>query len=59
MAAPIKQHRPKTRAPHGCPEFTERVAAYVTAKQKRAFRKLGGSAWLRKLIDQAVADARR
>lgn len=49
-----RQHRTGTRAPHGCPEFTERVAAYVTAKQKRAFRKLGGSAWLRGLIDNAT-----
>lgn len=50
-----RQNRPKTRAPHGCPEFTERLAAYVTAKQKRKFVKLGGSAWLRDLIDNAPA----
>jgi hypothetical protein len=47
------QHRMAHRAPHGAPEFTERVAAYVTARQKRKFRQRGGSDWLRKLIDAA------
>jgi hypothetical protein len=47
------QHRPETRAAHGCPEFTERAAAYVTPKQKRKFMRNGGSQWLRKLIDSA------
>ena len=47
------QNRLPTRAPHGCPEFTERVAAYVTERQKRKFMKMGGSQWLRKLIDAA------
>ncbi len=46
-----RQHRPATRAPHGCPEFTDRVAAYVTPAQKRKFRRNGGSQWLRQIID--------
>lgn len=49
------QHRPDSRAPHGCPEFTERVAAYVTPKQKRKFMRNGGSQRLRRLIDSAPA----
>ena len=49
-----KQHRPPTRAPHGSPEFTEKLATWVTKEQKRAFRRNGGSAWLRTLIDEAV-----
>lgn len=48
------QHRPPTRAPHGSPEFTEKLAAWVTPKQKRAFLRKGGSAWLRRLIDEAL-----
>jgi len=48
-----KQHRPTTRAPHGCPEFTERIALYCTPAQKKAFKKLGGSAWVRALINKA------
>ena len=43
----------KTRAPHGSPEFTERIAFYCTSKQKKKFRKNGGSAWARHLIDGA------
>jgi hypothetical protein len=54
MPVKQRQHRPGTRAPHGCPQFTERVAAYVTPKQKRAFTKLGGSGWLRSLIDREL-----
>jgi hypothetical protein len=48
-----KQHRPPTRAPHGSPEYTERIALYCTPKQKRKFRKNGGSAWVRELLDRA------
>lgn len=48
-----RQHRPATRAPHGAPEFTERIAIYCTPKQKRKFEKGGGSAWLRDAIDKA------
>lgn len=53
---PIKQrqHRLSTRAPHGAPEFTERIAIYCTAKQKAKFEKRGGSAWLRKIIAEAA-----
>ena len=49
------QHRPKTRAPNGAPDYPERIAIYGTPKQKRAFRKLGGSGWLREVIDRALA----
>lgn len=45
------QSRPKTRAPHGSPEFVERIAIYCTAKQKRKFEKHGGSQWLRRVVD--------
>lgn len=48
-----RQHRPKTRAPHGSPFFSERVAAWITPAQKRKFTKNGGSQWLRKIIDAA------
>jgi hypothetical protein len=47
-----KQQRTGTRAPHGAPEFTERIAFYCTAAQKRKFMKCGrGSKWVRELID--------
>lgn len=49
----MKQHRPATRAPHGSPKYTERIAASVTSSQKRKFHRRGGSGWLRKLIDSA------
>lgn len=49
-----KQHRPSTRAPHGTPAYTAKLAAWVTRQQKRAFLRNGGSAWLRKLIDEAT-----
>jgi len=49
-----RQHRMATRAPHGAPEFTERVAIYCTAKQKRKFKQRGGSAWLRKIMTEAA-----
>lgn len=39
-----KQHRPATRAPHGCPEFTELIAIYCTPRQKKEFARRGGSA---------------
>jgi len=45
------QHRPATRAPHGNPEFTERIAIYCTAKQKKKFVQRGGSMWLRRVLD--------
>lgn len=48
-----RQHRPSTRAPHGAPEYTERLAACVTARQKRKFMRNGGSQWLRELLDKA------
>lgn len=48
-----RQHRPATRAPHGAPEFTERIAAYVTPTQKRKFKRNGGSQYLRDLLDKA------
>lgn len=54
MARKQLQHRPPTRAPHGAPQYTERVAAFVTAKQKRAFERRGGSTWLRDLIDREL-----
>lgn len=49
-----KQHRPDTRAPHGAPEFTERIALYCTPRQKKAFKKLGGSGWLRGVIEKEL-----
>lgn len=49
------QQRPATRAPHGAPEFSERIAFYYTAKQKKVFMKRGhGYAWMRKLIDEEL-----
>jgi hypothetical protein len=51
----MKQHQNRTgvRAPHGSPEFTERIAFYCTAAQKKKFMKNGSSAWARQLIAQA------
>jgi|GEM_PF-5561783 len=49
------QHRPATRAPHGAPEFIERIALYCTKRHKRAFRARGGSEWVRRLIDADLA----
>ena len=46
-----KQRRLKTRAPHGSPIYSKRIAAWVTPAQRRAFEREGGSAWLRTLID--------
>lgn len=57
MVSRQRQNRPTRRAPHGAPEFTERIAAYVTSRQKRAFVRKGGSAWLRDLIDRAIREA--
>jgi len=48
-----QQHRTGTRAPHGAPEFTERIAIYCTAAQKKKFKRSGGSHWLRQVIDAA------
>lgn len=28
MRSQVKTNRPKTRAPHGAPEYTERIAAF-------------------------------
>lgn len=50
MSAKQKQHRPKHRAPHGSPIYTERIGAWVTVKQKRWVRRNGGSGYLRDLI---------
>lgn len=47
----MKQHRPKTRARHGSPQFSKRIAAWVTPAQRRAFERGGGSEWLRKVLD--------
>jgi len=44
----------KKRAPHGAPEFTERMAMYCTAAQKRKFDTHGGSAWLRRVLDKTT-----
>lgn len=48
-----QQSRPKTRAPHGTPEFTERIAFYCTADQKKKFKKSGGSQYMRKILTEA------
>lgn len=48
-----RQHRPATRAPHGAPHFTDRIAIYCTTAQKRKFERRGGSQWLRKIIQEA------
>lgn len=49
-----KQHRPKHRAPHGSPLYTQRVGAWVTKRQHAWVRKNGGSALLRQLIAEAM-----
>ncbi|WOB06506.1 hypothetical protein [Piscinibacter gummiphilus] len=55
----MKQHRPATRAPHGSPQYPERIAAHVTKKQRRAFERMGGSGWLRGLIDRELKKGRK
>lgn len=48
----MKQQRLKTRAPHGSPHFTEKVAGWVTIAQRRKLKRHGGiSIGLRKAID--------
>jgi hypothetical protein len=49
------QHRPKTRAPHGSRQFPARLGAWVTPRQYQAFRRNGGSEWLRRLLDDALS----
>lgn len=49
-----KQHRPKTRAPHGSPTYTARVGAWVTKRQHAWVRRHGGSALIRQLIAEAM-----
>jgi hypothetical protein len=44
------QHRPKTRAPHGSPDFPARTGAWITEEQKKWITKQGGSAYLRELV---------
>jgi hypothetical protein len=46
-----KQHRSGHRAPHGSPEFTDRIAIYCTAQQKKKFMERGSSMWLRRVVD--------
>lgn len=48
------QHRPKTRAPHGSPFFPARIGAWVTEEQHKFVMKNGGSAYLRKLLDDTM-----
>ena len=48
-----QQHRTGRHAPHGAPEYTERIAFYCTAKQKAKFKKRGGSDWMRRLVESA------
>jgi hypothetical protein len=45
------QHRPKTRAPHGSPKYTERTGSWVSEEQIKWVKSHGGSAYIRELID--------
>lgn len=54
----LKQRRPCSRAPHGAPESNEKLAAWGMCKQKRAFQRNGGSAWLQKILDAAISAQR-
>ena len=47
------QNRPGHRAPHGAPDYSGRVGAWVTEAQRKKFLRNGGSAWLRGLINSA------
>ncbi len=49
-----KQLRMKTRAPHGEPQFTERISFYCTEKQKKKFLKMGRSVWMRRVLDNTT-----
>ena len=50
-----RQTRLAHRAPHGAPEFTERIAIYATPAKKKAMKRRGyGSQWVRKAIDHAI-----
>lgn len=48
-----RQNRPPTRAPHGSPIYVERIAICCTPAQKKKFMRLGGSGWLREIINKA------
>ena len=53
------QHRPATRAPHGKPNYSKRVGAWVTTRQHSWTRRRGGSAYIRRLIEQDMAGGGR
>ena len=53
------QRRLKTRAKHGSPVYSKRVAAWVTPAQRRAFERFGGSKWLRRALAFAIAEGVR
>ena len=44
---------PRTRAPNGYPEFTERFCVRFTPKQQKKIKARGGSAWVRDLVNKA------
>lgn len=46
------QHHGK-RALRGKPELTERISQRVTPAERRKVQRNGGSAWVRKLIQEA------
>jgi hypothetical protein len=48
-----RQHRPKTRAPHGTPTYTKQIGAWVTKAMFEKFHRRGGSAWLRRIMADA------
>ena len=43
----------RNRAPHGKPEHTERIGVRVPRSLAIKFRRKGGSAWLRQLMEKA------
>ena len=48
-----RQHRPKTRAPHGSPKYTHQVGLWVTRALFEKFHSRGGSAWARRALKDA------
>lgn len=49
-----QQKRSGKRAPHGSPEFTARLGAWVTEEQYQFFHAQGSSIWLRKVLDDLM-----
>lgn len=49
-----RQNRPKSRAPHGSPKYSEQFACWVTKTMKRQLMRRGGSEFARQAFSAAL-----